>query len=188
MRRIVNALAVLGAVALSGCGGGGSVLNLSGSSSVDRVIVTTIGSSNIARVLPGASIALSAIAVQGSQNGYVNANQFIWSAAVLTSGQYVANTDGGTRACGNLSFTPTGSTASPYAQDYGVYIAIDPTNESNILFTPPTTVPFTFPAGSGTIAVNYPYCVAVTATSRGGGSSTAGSITVAVVNPQNPLQ
>ncbi len=84
---------------------------------------------------------------------------------------------------------------TPYTADFGIYIAIDPVNEANIIFFPPTVLPA--PAGS-TLTPNYPYCVVVNAqpgkiTGSGLGTTFTptgppGSITVAVVNPQNPLQ
>jgi hypothetical protein len=193
MRRFVLALAALGAVALSACAGGGSVFG-TGGDSVDRTIITATGPSNIARVLPGASIALSATAVRDSANGVVNVNRFIWSAALVSSGSYTANTDGGTKPCGTVTFTPTGSTTpSALTLDMNLYVTIDPVNEANILFTPPTVFPLpaSFPPGSGTIGVNYPYCVVVSATPLNGTTpqtAAAGSIVVAVVNPANPLQ
>ena len=177
MRRIVQSFAVIGLLALGACGGGGSVLSFDTNTNPDRVIVTTVGPSNIARVLPGASIALSATAVRGSQNGLVNVNRYTWSAAVTVGGTYIANTDGQTKPCATLVFTPTGGTPVAFAPDYSIYIAIDPTNEANILFIPPTAV----------VGSTNPYCVVVTATPRGGSAANAGSITVAVVNPNNPL-
>ncbi|HYW54745.1 MAG TPA: hypothetical protein VE826_12300 [Dongiaceae bacterium] len=199
MRRIVQSFAVIGLLALGACGGGGSVLSFDTNTNPDRVIVTTVGPSNIARVLPGASIALSATAVRGSQNGLVNVNRYTWSAAVTVGGTYIANTDGQTKPCATLVFTPTGGTPVAFAPDYSIYIAIDPTNEANILFIPPTAValPAGAPAGSTVTVANpafppvvgstNPYCVVVTATPRGGSAANAGSITVAVVNPNNPL-
>jgi hypothetical protein len=203
MRRIVKSLvAVLGVLSLGACGGGGSVLNFDSSTTPDRVIVTVQGPSNIARVLPGAGLPISAVAVKGSQNGFLSNNRFKWSAALTTGGQYIANTDGATKPCASVMFQPAGPpgvAAFPYTADFGVYIAIDPTNEANIEFIPPTIIPnpnpipappAPVPPGAGTLTTNYPYCVTVTATPIGGGGSAAnsGSITVAVVNPQNPLQ
>lgn len=185
MRGIVKTSAVaLSVLALGACSGGGSVLS-SGGNTIDRTIVTVQGGSNIARVLPGASIAISAVGVRGSQNGVVSNNRFTWSAAVTTGGQYVANTDGTTKPCGGLTFTPTGGSAVTYLPDFSIYVTIDPSNEANIIFTPPTTVPVT----GGTVATSFPtpYCVVVTATPVGGGSGNSGSITVAVVSPAAPL-
>jgi hypothetical protein len=186
MRRIVLSIAVLGALALGACSGGGSVLNFndSGNAQPDRTIVTVQGPSNIARVLPGAGLPITATGVRGSQNGTFNFNRFKWSAALTTGGQYTAGTLGNTKPCGGINITQSGVTV-PYTADFGVYIAIDPTNEANIEFIPPTIVPA--PPAS-TITPIYPYCVVVTATPIGGGAQNAGSITVAVVNPQNPLQ
>jgi hypothetical protein len=195
MRRIVLSLAVLGAASLGACSGGGSVLNSVGANSPDKVILTVVGSANVARVLPGAGLPISAVAVSGSQNGVLSNNNFRWSAMMVTSGSYTFNTTGQTKACAQVLQTPTGGTATPYAADFGIYIAIDPVNEANILFIPPTIIPA--PAGS-TIATHYPYCVVVTAmagTITGTGLNTkfvpsgaVGSITVAVVDPQNPEQ
>jgi hypothetical protein len=198
MRRIVLSLAVLSATALGACSGGGSVLNFDNSSKPDRVIVTVVGPSNVARVLPGASLPLSAVAVRGSQNGFVNGNNFRWSAALITSGTYTANELGQTKACQAITVT-SGGTTTPLATDldFGPYavITIDPTNEGNVLFTPPAVFPPPF-AGS-TVTPHYPYCVVVSASSghiTGSGSSTTfvpdgavGSITVAVVDPAFPL-
>jgi hypothetical protein len=187
MRRIVLSLAVLGAVSLSACSGSGSVLNFDGNSNAQAIIVTVVGPSNIARVLPGGGLPLSAVSVRGSQNGFVNSNRYKWSAALITSGQYIATADGSTKACQPINLTVPGPVTTPLAADMGIYIAIDPTNEANIIFFPPPIfpVPPGLPVGS-TVAVNFPYCVVVSATSLD--SPTAvGSITVAVVNPAAPL-
>jgi hypothetical protein len=183
MRRIVLSLAVLGAASLAACSGGGSVLNSVGANTPDNVIVTVAGSSNVARVLPGASLPISAVAVSGSQNGVLSNNRFTWTAALVSSGTYTYNTTGQTKPCAQIVQTPAGGAATPFTTDFSIYITIDPTNEANVLFAPPPIVPA--PAGS-TLAVSYPYCVVVSATAVG--SSAVGSITVAVVNPQNPLQ
>jgi hypothetical protein len=201
MRRIVKSLAaVVSVISLGACGGGGSVLGFDNNSTPDRVSVTVQAPANIARVLPGAALALSATAVKGTQNGFLSNNRFKWSAAVTTGGQYVFNTLGQTRACGGLSFQPAGppgAAAIPYTPDFGIYIAIDPTNEANIEFIPPTIVPnpnpipappAPVPPGAGTLSVTFPYCVTVTATPIGGSALNSGSITVAVVSPTNPLQ
>jgi hypothetical protein len=204
MRRFVLSLAVLGAAALVACSGGGSVLSFNnGGGNSDRVIVTVAGPTNIARVLPGAGVAISAVGVRGSQNGTTVNNRFRWSAALVTGGTYVFNSAGQTRPCQQLSFQPFPFPAAappptpapiPYAADFGVYIAIDPTNESNIIFFPPIVVPnpgpavppapATPPPGAGTLTPRFPYCVVVSATNRDTGA--VGSITVAVVDPQNP--
>lgn len=196
MRRYVLSLAaVLSAVALSACSGGGSVLGFGGNDpSPDHVIITTSAPSNIARVLPGAGIGLSAVQVHGSQNGILSGNNYRWSAALTTGGTYIANTLGQTKPCANVNITTAGVT-TPYTQDFGIYIAIDPVNEANIIFFPPTVLPA--PPGS-TLTPNFPYCVVVNAqpgkiTGSGLGTTFTptgppGSITVAVVNPQNPLQ
>ena len=200
MRRIVKSSAtVLAVLALGACSGGGSVLNFGGSNKPDRVIVTVQGPSNIARVLPGAGLPLSAVAVQGSQNGTLSNNRFKWSAVLTTGQQYVSNVLGVMKPCQSVMFQPAGppgAAAFPYTADFGIYIAIDPVNEANIEFIPPTIIPnpnplppppAPIPPGAGTLTPNYPYCVTVTATPIGGDASNSGSITVAVVNPQNPL-
>jgi hypothetical protein len=183
MRRIVLSLAVLGAASLGACSGGGSVLNSVGANNPQNVILTVVGSANVARVLPGAGLPISAVATNGSQNGVLSNNRFIWTAALATSGSYTVNALGQTKPCAQVLQTPTGGTATPYTTDYSIYITIDPTNEANVIFTPPTIIPA--PAAS-TLTTSYPYCVVVTATAVGGSAS--GTITVAVVNPQNPEQ
>jgi hypothetical protein len=194
MRRIVFSLAVLSTAALSACSGGGSVLNFSNNPAPDHVIITTADPTNIARVLPGAGIALSAIQVNGSQNGLLSGNNYRWSAALTVGGTYIANTLGQTKPCASVMAT-FGGVSSPFVTDFGIYIAIDPVNEANIIFFPPTVLPL--PAGATTITTNYPYCVVVNAqpgkiTGTGLGTTFTptgppGSITVAVVNPANPL-
>lgn len=193
MRRIVVSLAALGALALGACSGGGSVLSFDNNSQPDRTILTVQGSTNVARVLPGASLAISATQVRGSQNGLVNGNRFLWSAVLVPSGTYTANALGVQKACGSIQFTPAGGSASALTADMTLYVTIDPTNESNIIFTPPALfpVPTGAPVGS-TATPTYPYCVAVTATPLNNGGAPqgaeAGSITVAVVSPTNPEQ
>ena len=185
MRRIVLSLAALGAIALSACSGGGSVLSFSNSSTPDRTIVTAVGPSNIARVLPGASLPLSALGVRGSANGSVSGNSFTWSAALVTSGQYPFNTGGQTKPCPAVTITQSG-TVVPYTADFSVYLTIDPTNTANVIFTPPTVIPTPTGASALTLPGTNPYCVVVSATPVGGSSANAGSITVAVVNPAGP--
>jgi hypothetical protein len=194
MRRFVASLTLLGATALGACSGGGTVLNFGNGATPDHVVITVQGTSNIARVLPGAGLSLSAVPVSGSQNGIININNFRWSAVATTGLSYAFDSLGDMRACGGLSQT-IGAVTSPFLPDFGIYIAIDPTNEGNVILFPPTIVPA--PAGS-TVSVNYPYCVLVTAqagkiTGSGVGTTftpigTAGSVVVEVVNPQNPLQ
>jgi len=197
MHRFVASLAaLLSATALGACSGGGSVLNFDNNTTPDHVIVSVAGPSNIARVLPGAGVALSAVAVRGTQNGFLTTNFFRWSAALTTGQQYTFNTLGQMKPCANVNVTAGGVT-QPYTADFGIYIAIDPTNEGNVIFFPPTILPPPPIAGS-TIATNYPYCVVVSATTgkiSGSGATTTftptgppGSITVVVVNPQDPLQ
>ncbi len=186
MRRIVRSLAVLGAVALSACSGGGSVLNFDNSSKADAVIVTVQAPSNIARVLPGGSLPISATSVRGSQNGFVNANRYKWSAALTTGQQYPAFELGQTKPCANVTLN-AGGVSSALVADWSIYITIDPTNEANILFSPPPVIPVPtgLPAGS-TVTPAFPYCVVVSATSLDSGA--VGSILVAVVNPLAPTQ
>ena len=197
MRRFVLSLAaVLSAVALSACSGGGSVLGFgTDNPSPDHVIITTAAPSNIARVLPGAGIPLSAVQVRGSQNGILSGNNYRWSAALVTSGTYIANTLGQTKPCQPVNVSFGGGPLTPFAADFGIYIAIDPVNEANIIFIPPTVLPL--PPGGTTVQTNFPYCVVVNAqpgkiTGSGLGTTFTptgppGSITVAVVSPQNPL-
>ncbi len=183
MRRIVHAAAVLSAVSLGACGGGGSVFNTG--AGAEHTIVTAAGNADLGRVLPGSTLAISATAVSGSDNGFYNANRFIWSAALTTGGTYQFSTDGNaTKACATVNVT-TGGTTTPYTADFSIYLTIDPTNEANVLFSPPPVIPP--PAGS-TVATSYPYCVTVNATPVGGNATNTGSITVVVVNPANPLQ
>jgi hypothetical protein len=190
MRRIVKSLAAAGVLlALGACSGGGSVLNFNSDATPDRVIVTVVGPTNLARVLPGAGLPLTATAVKGSQNAVLNINRFRWSAALTTGGFYNFTSDGNQqRACQNVVLTQSG-TGTPYTADFGIYIAIDPTNESNIEFIPPTVIPVPGTATPGsTIQTNFPYCVVVTATPIvSGGAQNSGSITVVVVSPAAPL-
>jgi hypothetical protein len=197
MRRFALSLAaVLSAAALSACSGGGSVLGFNGDNpSPDHVILTVAGSTNIARVLPGGGIAISATQVHGDQNGLLSGNNYRWSAALTTGGTYITNTLGQTKPCQNVTVT-SGGVTTPYTADFSLYITIDPVNEANIIFSPPTLLPL--PAGFTAITPNFPYCVVVSAqpgkiTGSGLGTTftptgPAGTITVAVVNPQNPLQ
>jgi hypothetical protein len=189
-RLVVLLVAAASAAALGACSGGGSALNFGGSAPTS-VIITVVGPSNIARVIPGGSLPLSAIAVTGSQNGVNSNNGFIWSAALTTGGQYVADTLGTMKPCASVQMTKAGVT-TPYTADFGIYIAIDPTNESNIIFLPPTILP---PPAGATLTTNYPYCVTVSAQAikfNSGGTTTPfgtpGTIVVAVPDPQNPLQ
>ncbi len=111
---------------------------------------------------------------------------------LVTSGNYIFNTTGQTKPCAQIMET-VGAVASPLTQDFSIYIAIDPTNESNILLLPPTIIPLPAGAPAGSfITPNYPYCVVVSATPLNSNgvpiSGVSGSITVAVVNPLNPEQ
>jgi hypothetical protein len=184
MRRIVLSLAVALSAALAACSGGGQVLSTGGSGS-DRILITTGGQSNIPRVLAGSGIALSALALRGSQNGVVDKNTFIWHAAIVNDVSYTANTLGGTKTCAAVtSATAAAGPFSAYAPDYSIYIAIDPTNESNVIFEPPLTIPV--PAGSflGPLSAANAYCAIITATQ----GSTTGSQIVSIVNPALPQQ
>jgi hypothetical protein len=196
MRRIVTSLASAAVVlALGACSGGGSVLNFSSDSNPDHVILTVQGPTNLARVLPGAGLAISAIQVKGSQNAIINGNNFRWSAALTTGGVYNFTTDGNQqKPCATVTITQSG-VVNPYTADFGIYIAIDPVNEANIIFFPPTTLPV--PSGATAITPNFPYCVTINAqpgkvTGSGAGTTFApngapGSITVVVVSPTAPL-
>jgi hypothetical protein len=196
MRRFVLSLAaVLSAAALSACSGGGSVLGFGGDNpSPDHVIITVAAPSNIARVLPGAGLALSAVQVHGDQNGLLSGNNYRWSAQLVTSGTYTVNALGATKPCVPIT-TTSGGVTTPYAADFSLYITIDPVNEANIIFSPPTLIPV--PAGATSISRVFPYCVVISATPgrvSGSGIGTTftatgppGSITVAVVDPLNPL-
>ena len=195
MRRIVKSLAIIGLLAIGGCSGGGSVLNFSSSSDPEHVILTVQSPTNLPRVLPGSGIAISAVAVKGGQNGIISTNFFRWSAALTTGGTYNFTTDGNQqRNCASVLITSGGVTV-PYTADFGIYIAIDPVNEGNVIFFPPTVIPV--PPGATTITQNFPYCVTVNAQGgriSGSGATTtfnpigpAGSITVVVVSPSNPL-
>lgn len=196
-RRFVLSLAAVSSAALLGaCSGGGSVLSFDNNSTPDHVIVSVQGTTNVARVLPGAGLPLSATAVRGSQNGTLDINTFRWSAALTTGQQYPFNTFGQTKPCQNVNITFPGPPPStvPYLADFGIYIAIDPTNEGNIEFIPPTIIP----APTGTVITpNFPYCVIVNAqgghiTGTGLGTTFTpigqpGSLLVVVASPQNPL-
>ncbi len=185
MRRIVLSLAVAVSAALAACTGGGQVLSTGGGTASDHIIITTGGQSNVLRVLAGSGIALSAVAVRGSQNGVVGDNKFIWHAALINGATYTSNTLGGQKPC--ASVTSSTSAAGPftdYSPDYSVAVAIDPVNEANIIFEPPLLIPV--PAGSflGPLSAASAYCAIITATQNG----TTGSAIVAIVNPQIPQQ
>ncbi|HEV2908346.1 MAG TPA: hypothetical protein VGX02_03655 [Candidatus Eremiobacteraceae bacterium] len=192
MRRFVLSLsAVLGAATLAACAAGGSVLSFSSDRTPDHVIITVAAPSNLARVLPGASLPLSAVAVRGSDNGVLAPNRFRWSAALTTGQQYPINSLGQTKPCASVMITQGGVT-TPYTADFGIDIVIDPVNEANILFSPPTILS---PPPGATLTTSYPYCVTITA-QAGSFDQTLqkfvpdgapGTITVAVMDPQNPL-
>ena len=190
MHRIVVFLTV-SAAALCACGGGGSVLSFQTTSTGTQTIVSVQAPLNLARVLPGGSLALSAVQVSGSSNGFVSSNRFVWS-ATLTSGSQYPTSSGQTKPCATVTKTAGGATTT-YTGDLSIDITIDPTNEANVLFGPPPVLPP--PAGATSVQVSYPYCVLVTAapvTSAPGAmtltTGPSGSILVAVVDPLNPLQ
>lgn len=184
MRRFVLSLAVAASATLAACSGGGQVLS-TGGSGADRIFISTGGQSNVPRVLAGSGIALSAIALRGSQNGTVQNNQFTWRAAIVNDVSYTANTLGGTKACAAVtSGAAAAGPFSPYAPDYSIFVTIDPSNESNIIFSPPLTIPV--PTGSflGPLSATNAYCAIISATQ----GSTTGSQVVSIVNPQLPQQ
>ncbi len=175
--------------ALSACGNGGAVLSTTSNQTPSNVSVSVAAPVNVARVVPGGSLALAAVATAGSTNGILSNNRFLWSATLVSGGTYAYDAAGDTRACATITRT-TGGVTTPYTTDFSIYITIDPTNEANVLFSPPPTIPA--PAGS-TLTTTYPYCVTVTANVVIGNTTPAttgagGSITVAVTDPQNPLQ
>jgi hypothetical protein len=182
MRRFVISAALAGIASTSACAGGGSALNFSNAATPERTIVSA-GGTNVPRVLAGAGIAVSAISVGGAQNGIVSNQRFIWHGIVTNDAAYTYDAAGHTRSCGAVTTTTNGTTA-PYAPDMSIYIAIDPVNEANVIFSPPLALPA--PPGS-TIAVRYPYCVALAATPDNP-AGPAGTLIVAVADPQNPLQ
>ena len=192
MRRFVLSFAAaLSALALTACGG--TALNTTHNPVPTAVLVSVASPLNIASVLPGAGIALSAVQVNGSQNGVLSGNRYTWSATVTSGQQYAYNASGQTKPCGSLTST-TGGVTTPYTPDYSIYITIDPSNEANVIFTPPRVIGA---AAGTTITVTYPYCVTVTAqavesidpvTFATLSTGPSGSITVAVADPQNPLQ
>jgi hypothetical protein len=193
MRRFVLSFAtVLSIAAFSACSGGGPVLSFRDDQTPDHAIVTVAGPSNLARVLPGAGLALSAIQVNRS-GAVLSGNNYRWSAALTTGGSYPVDALGNTKPCASVLQT-IGAVTTPYTADFGIYIAIDPVNEANIIFFPPTILQ---PPPATTLTTNYPYCVTVTAqpgTILGSGIQTTfnpvgspGSITVAVFDPLHPL-
>jgi hypothetical protein len=188
MRRIALTLFVLGSAALSACTGGGSVLNFGSNSTPDHIDITQQGQTNTPRVLAGTSIALSAQAVKGGLNSTISTNAFKWTAALVTSGTYPINSLGGTKPCATPSITTPPSSAVAFAPDYTAFIVVY-SNQANITFTPPLTIPA--PAGSttgilaGSTSANA-YCAVVNATTPDG--LTTGSVIVAIVNPQFPEQ
>jgi hypothetical protein len=186
MRRIVLSLAVAASAALTACTGGGQVLG-TGGNNPDRVIVSVAGQLNVARVLAGSPIVLSAQDVKDNQlNGAIYNNTFKWHAAIVNGSTY-PTTDfgqsGTTKPCATVLLP--GST-TPYAPDYTSFLTLDPSNSANVTFTPPATIP---PAATGAPTLSPPtgnaYCAIVTATAVNG---TVGSIVVAIVSPGSPQQ
>ena len=189
MRRFAWVLALAAAVSIDGCAGAGSVLGTADRTTANQVVITVLGSTNVPRVLPGATIALSATATIGAQNGVSPIGAFVWSATLVSGGSYVANASGGTKPCQAVTVT-SGGTTQPYTTDFSLYLTIDPTNEANVLFSPPPQIPA--PAGA-TLATSYPYCVRIAANAMTGPAghqtvAAGGSMLVAVVDPLAPEQ
>ena len=80
---------------------------------------------------------------------------------MVTSGTYIANALGQTKPWQTVNLFGRRGVTTPYTADFGIYIAIDPVNEANIIFFPPTVLPV--PAGFTGVTPNYPYCVIVNA-------------------------
>ncbi|MEO7039446.1 MAG: hypothetical protein ABI186_05375 [Candidatus Elarobacter sp.] len=185
MRRIALSLSVLTVAALcTACSGGGSVLS-TGGGGADRVFLTVAAPSNVARVLAGSGLPISATAVRGGSNGIAGSNHFVWSAAIVNGASYSNNTVGGTKPCAAVTNAPAAAGPfAPYAPDYSIYVTIDPTNEANIIFSPPPTIPLAAGTFLGPLVASNAYCATITATQGGA----TGSIVVAIVNPQLPQQ
>lgn len=185
MRRISLSLCVLSAAVLcAACSGGGSVLS-TGGGGADRIILTVAAPANVPRVLAGSGIPISATAVRGAPNGVTGGTHFTWSATIVNGADYPNNTVGGTKPCAAVTSGPAAAGPfTPYSPDYSIYIAIDPTNEANIIFNPPPAIPI--PAGTflGALSASNAYCATITATQ----GATTGSMVVAIVNPQLPQQ
>jgi hypothetical protein len=192
MRRIVLSLAVAVSAALTACSGGGQVLG-TGNNDPERVVISLPSQLNVARVLAGGSMVLSATDVKdGNLNGVIYNNTFTWHAAIVNGASYPTTNFGqsGTlKPC--AAVTLPGSTTA-YAPDYTRFLTVDPANSANVTFNPPATIPAS-PVGAPTIA-NPPgtpatplnaYCAVVTATAVNG---KVGSIVVAIVSPASPQQ
>lgn len=192
MRRIVLSLAVVASAALTACSGGGQVLG-TGNNNPERVIISLPSQLNVARVLAGGSMALSATAVKdGDLNGVIYNNTFTWHATIVNGATYPTTDFGqsGTlKPCAVVSL-PGGTT--PYAPDYSQFLTVDPSNSANVTFKPPATIPaspvgaavIANPAGTAATPLDA-YCAIITATAVNG---TIGTIVVAIVNPATPQQ
>jgi hypothetical protein len=186
MRRIVLSLAVAASAALTACSGGGQVLG-TGNNDPDHVIVSVIGQVNVARVLAGSSMVLSAQGVKdGNFNGAIYNNTFTWHAAVVNGATYPTTTfgqSGTTKPCATVTL---GTSTTPFAPDYTQFLTVDPANSANVTFKPPAAIPI--PAGVPAVTLTpsaNAYCAIVTATAVNG---VVGSLIVAVVNPATPQQ
>lgn len=170
--------------ALSACSGSGGALN-TGKPSTTGIVITSGGQVNVARVLAGSGIALSAVATSGSQNGAIGNNKFIWHATLVNGASYASDQAGGTKPCASVTVgNAAAGPFAPYAPDYSAAVAIDPVNEANIIFIPPLTIPYAAGTFPGPLNTATAYCAIVTATQGG----VTGSIVVAIVDPQFPLQ
>jgi hypothetical protein len=175
-------LSVAACSALAACSGGGSALN-SGPAPTTSIVITTAGQQDLPRVLAGSSLPLSAVSTSGSNHGTVENNRYVWSATLVNGASYPTG-QGASKPCAAITASAGGSAFAPYAPDYSIYITIDPSNESNIIFSPPLAIPV--PAGTvlGPQSATNAYCVTITATQ----GATSGSVVVAVADPQNPLE
>lgn len=180
MRRVLLSAVACGA--LAACSGGGSALN-TGPAATTKIIITTAGQS-APRVLAGSSIALSAVSTSGSNNGTVENNHYIWSATLVNGASYPAGGAGANKPCASVTAATGGGAFAPYAPDYSIYVTIDPSNESNIIFSPPLLI--SVPAGTvlGPLSPTNAYCAVITATQ----GAMSGSVVVAIADPQNPLE
>lgn len=185
MRRIVLSLAIAASVSLTACSGGGTVLGTS-TNNPNRIIVSVPGQLNVARVLAGSSMVLSATATKdGDYNGVIAMNSFTWHAAIVNGQSYPTTNFGqsGTlKACATVTYP---SSTTGYLPDYTQFLTVDPSNPGNVTFAPPATIPAT-PLGPAALSTTAnAYCAIVTATAPNG---VVGSIVVAIVSPANPTQ
>jgi hypothetical protein len=188
MRRIVLSLAVAASAVLTACSGGGQVLG-TGNNDPERVIISVASQINVARVLAGSPMVLSATDVKGGDtNGVIYNNTFTWHAAIVNGASYPTTNfgqSGTTKPC--AAVTLPGST-TPFAPDYTPFLTVDPSNSANVTFTPPAAIPgsptIANPPGTAATPLNA-YCAVVTATAVNG---VVGSIVVAIVNPATPQQ